>query len=411
MTGLWRFSTLLIFLSFSIFSILVSCSTSESVAVEAAVPEEPKATMSVDTSEKEINTEPGQSVRFSGLPEDSLEKVAALWADGRAEQARRWFWSDDVRALKNGLRSDEWSMWRGRLYIQGWNGPELGLAGDNVSAVLADGDDIWLGTWTGGLSRYSTPVQQNINWDPGMPSLAVRTVNRILRDGEILRVVRYGGMETYDFRSSRWHTEHNLPVSERLQDYFVADDRHYLASLGQGLWMEGDYGWTQLLQPGLFINRIEKGTGREILVATMDRGVYIYNPQTGHWQRPENRQLRNANVTSVILHESLLIGGTYGGGAFFWDRETGEVGFFDEGILGDAWVLAVADQGDWVYFATFGAGLNAWNTDTGAWDRLGISEGLPVGDIASLDVADDGSLWAGTLGGGIVRFQKGIHGE
>ena len=336
--------------------------------------------------------------------EDPYTELERLWTSGRLDDARLLFRSA-------GLEGDRRRLWRSRLYMEHWSGSDMGLAGENVSALLAHRDDLWLGTWTGGLSRFSRPLDTPRAFDPGLPSLAVRTVNRILQDGTRVTVVRYGEIVSYDRRSARWRSMPGLPVSERLQDYRRHLGTEYLATLGDGLWRNGGTGWERLRNPGLFINRIESGNADELLVATMDRGLYVFDPAGELWERPPDEGVRYVNVTSVRAVGSLVVAGTYGDGAFVWDRSDGSVRLLDERQLGDRWVLALAERDGWVYFATFGAGLTAWNIATDRWESFGIGDGLPTADLASLAVDEDGALWIGTLGGGIVRMEQGIHGD
>ncbi|MDF1568109.1 MAG: hypothetical protein RQ801_04455 [Spirochaetaceae bacterium] len=285
------------------------------------------------------------------------------------------------------------------------------MSGENVSALLSDNDDVWAGTWTGGVARLSRPLDDSVTWDPGNPSLAVRTVNRIRKQNEQIWLVRYGALERYSLRTSTWIREADLPVSERLQDVFLSGNNVYLGTLGKGLWEKSGRNWDFIPQPGIFITKLEPGIGTEILVCTMDRGLYIFEPISGTWSRPPDDRLKESNVTSAVATGDLIIGGTYGSGAFIWDRSTSEVRFIDESRLGDPWVLAVAQSGDWFYFGTFGAGVNAWNTSTDVWDRISLPEGLPSADIAVINTDMDGAIWVGTLGGGIIRVETGIHGH
>ncbi len=342
---------------------------------------------------------------------DPFSDVAGLWYEGLAEEARARFMSADVKLLKESSRSDEWFFWRGRLFVQSWSGSALGLSGENVSALLSDGDDIWAGTWTGGLIRLSEPLGTHTVFDPGLPSLAVRTVNRITSNGDRIWIVRYGSLEHYDKRSGKWSVEQNLPVSERIQDISFFDGNMYLATLGHGLWVKKKRSWERIQYPGLFINRLETGSDGELLVSTMDRGLYIYKSDAAQWSQPPPGLLRETNVTSMMRFDNHIFGGTYGKGAYIWDTDSTEVKYFGAEQLGDPWVLAVSESGGRYFFGTFGAGLNSLDAESGTWDRIGLAEGIPSADIASLISDDNGNLWAGTLGGGIIRISSGIYGD
>jgi len=334
-----------------------------------------------------------------------IDEVRQLWYAGYYEDARQHF------DLKPDVKNDEWRLWRGKLFIEQWEGSELGLAGENISALLSDKDDIWAGTWTGGLVRFSEPLGTYTVWDPGLPSLAVRTVNRILSDGKTISVVRYASIENYNKRTGEWHAETGLPATDRLQDLCIIGKKTYLATLGYGLWEKTVRGWSQIDFPGLFINRLEQGAENELLIATMDRGLFILDTESGSWIQPPQGKLRASNITSLIRSGVSIVGGTYGDGAFIWNTVSSEVNVFGRDILGDPWVLSVIEEGNRYIFGTFGAGLNILNEDFRDWDRISLQEGLKSADIASLTEDDSGNIWAGTLGGGIIRISGSIYGD
>jgi serine/threonine protein kinase/ligand-binding sensor domain-containing protein len=66
-------------------------------------------------------------------------------------------------------------------------------------------------------------------------------------------------------------------------------------------------------------------------------------------------------------------------------------------------VNAITSQGDTLWAGTNG-GLVAWNRSDGSYYKYTTLDGLPDHNIFTLLVASDGNLWAGTEGGGVVRF-------
>ncbi|PIE04596.1 MAG: hypothetical protein CSA76_03400 [Spirochaetales bacterium] len=341
---------------------------------------------------------------------DPFDELAWLWQTRRLQKARARFWMPDVESFRNTERSEEWNLWRGRLFTRLWSGSDTGLSGDNISALLSDGDDIWAGTWTGGIVRISEPLDDVFTADSGEASLEVRTVNRIRRSGERIWVVRYGSVDSYNLRTSAWKRLNNLPVNERLQDIIVTDGRLLLATLGDGLWEKTKAGWRRIPDPGLHINSLDAGDNNEIFISTMDRGLYILNTASNTWSRPPSGLLTTCNLTSVDAEGALLCAGSYGSGAFLWDRRNNTVRHFDSDVLGEKWVMDVLISGGRVYFATFGAGLYAWDRAAGKGKSFNISHGLPTSDAASLAMGSQGSIWVGTLGGGLIRIHEGYFG-
>ena len=388
----------------AILSVLVSCTTGIGTVSE-----------DLETGTPLGAGPEGETADYGGSPrratEDPLDELRQLWESGRLEEARSRFHRPDIRPLAFGSRRDEWSIWRGRLFISHFSGAQMGLAGENISGVFVDRDDLWVGTWTGGVARLSVPLKSSETFDPGLPSTAVRTVNRIRKVSEGIAVVRYGTVELYDFRDGTWETVMGLPVSERLQDLLSLGNRTYLGTLGRGLWIsQGGGDWERVPAPGLFITRLEHGPGDTIFVATMDRGLYLYDVNTGSWQRPPGEWLRSVNVTSVLEYKGRFIGGTYGDGAFLWDPQTGEITMIGVDLLGDPFVLSVLEYRGRIYFGTFGGGVRTWVPEIDEWDAISLAEGFISADVASLAAGPE-SVWVGTLEGGVMRIHRGIYGD
>ena len=344
-------------------------------------------------------------------PEDPFDELHGLWKAGRLDEARRRFHFPDIRRLSQHARRDEWLLWRGRLFLSHLSAADLGLAGDNISALLVDRDDLWVGTWTGGVSRRSLQLETSHTFDPGLPSADLRTVNRFRRIPFGIAVVRYGAVERYNTRSGLWESWDGLPAAEGLQDILQAGRYTYLGTLGGGLWAaEGSGEWKRVAEPGAFITRLEEASEERILIAAMDWGIFIHNPAADSWLRPPDEWLQSANVTSVTEYNGQIIGGTYGEGAFVWNTRTNDITRFGKERLGDSYVLAVAEVDGRIFFGTFGGGVRVWTPDTEEWDTVSLDDGFLSADTASLAVGA-GNIWAGTLKGGVVSINRGIYGN
>jgi len=402
----FRYRKLLIsmFLVAAVFLCQISCVTDSSLS-DAPVEKE-VLLINHNSDNPDSAPENDKSINNSDIKKTNsaiLEDVRDLWIQGFYENARERF------NLDSSEKDDEWHFWRGKLFVEQWSGLSLGLSGENISALMSDNDDVWAGTWTGGLIRFSEPLKDSTVWDPGLPSLAVRTVNRILLDKNTVWIVRYASLERFEKRTGKWFSESSLPADDRLQDLCIIKNDSYLATLGYGLWIKKRRTWNKLEFPGLFINRLEKGKEDELLIGTMDRGLYLYNTADGSIIRPPPGLLRKANITSLIRSDRYIIGGTYGEGAFIWDTLSSEVQLIDSERLGDPWVLCVNQSEDKFFFGTFGTGLNSFDIKTGKWDRIGLAEGIISADIASLMKDESGNIWAGTLGGGIIRISGSMY--
>jgi len=392
--------------SFSFFSCSTSKSKENSTVISNSVDE-----IHRDMGEKSAvhMDEVDSEVEFSESNDHLLTEVDILWKGDKREEARHLFEEIDKERLSPGWGKPQWKYLRGILFVEKWSGAELGLAEENISSLLVDRDDVWIGTWTGGITRLSDPLRSHTLRDAGLPSLAIRTVNRIRRYRTSIWVVRYGSLERYDTRSGIWETVNDLPVSERLQDMCILDSKIYLATLGRGLWVKEGNEWSIVPVPGNFITNLELGHDEELIVATMNKGLFLHNPGENTWIHPPSDVFGGVNVTSALRSGDRVVGGTFGEGGFIWNTETSEVLWFGLEELGDLWVLSVAELGDSLLFGTFGSGVSYLNTIDETWGGVSIEEGLPSADVSSLSVDTRGNIWAGTLGGGVAKIPGDIY--
>jgi len=390
-------------------SLFFSCSTSKSEKNDTVISDsvdEIHRNMGKNSAEHSADSEMEASRPVDYL----LTEVDTLWKKDEREEAKRLFDEIDKEDLSSGWEKSQWSYLRGLLFVEKWSGSELGLAEGNISALLVDRDDVWIGTWTGGITRLSDPLRSHTLVDAGLPTLAIRTVNRFRRHKASIWVVRHGTLGRYDTRSGLWELVEDLPVDERLQDLCILDNKIYLATLGRGLWVKEGNEWNIMPTPGSFITKLEPGDDGELIVATMTKGLFLYNFREEVWIRPPLDILRKSNIASILRSGDRIVGGTFGDGGFVWNTKTSEVLWFGLEELGDRWVFSIAELDGALLFGTFGSGLSYLSLTDGTWDRVSIEEGLPSADITALSVDSRGNIWVGTLGGGVAKVSGDIYG-
>ena len=405
--------------------LLFSCNTTPvpQPEPESDISEKHKPEITADNINKSFpETENKQHPDNSGVSQtqspDPLEEVRKLLYAGLIQKARERFREKDAAALESGERHFEWALLRGQLYIQSFKAESAGLADINISRILIDKDDLWIGTWMGGVSRYSIPLNQYTLFDRGEPSLNVKTVNRIASDGNSIIILTYGNLYIYNKRSSEILRINNLPVKEKLQDYLVFNSRSYLATLGYGLWVKADDEWEKVNIPDNFITSLGIYNDRYIIVGTINNGVFLYNTVNGSLLNPTEPDFSRMNITAFDTDSDNIICGTFGSGAFLWNPNTGITERIVPENFDINWILSVLVSGKTVYFATFGNGITAWNMEKNLWDKISVEEGLVSPDVSSLSVAarsdnssnNEGVLWAGLIGGGFLKIDRGIHG-
>jgi ligand-binding sensor domain-containing protein len=308
--------------------------------------------------------------------------------------------AESYRALSKRLRWDFFS------------GSSLGLGDENISTLRADGDDIWIGTWNGGIARYSMASGEIVSY----PLAA--TMSRCIEVAE--RRIWVGtaeGLSWFSKASARWDSveEFRIPEVMKVQALANCGDELYAGTLGNGLFRLKGGAWEPVDyegMPGNFITCLYAEPGeKRLFIGTMTMGLLIYDRTTGRisslWDgHPE---FEGANVTSILRDDNGRTWiGTYGDGLYMLPRDGGKVRHFSKasGEIVDDWVLSACETAMGIYFGSFGGGVSVLDKSSGNWRRIGLGDGLPSLDITAI-AAGGSYLFFGTLGAGVCRYYEG----
>ena len=155
---------------------------------------------------------------------------------------------------------------------------------------------------------------------------------------------------------------------------------------------------------GANVLSITHSHGGSIWVGTEGAGLYRF--RDGRWtQFSENDGLANPFVWSVSEDaQNRLWVGTWGGGLYFEHSNRFERVPGLEDLTSP--VLAILHGHNAVTWIGTDTGLLRYQA--GAITRLGEKQGLVLPDVRALAEAPDGTLWFGTMGGGLGRLQNGV---
>ncbi|UCF99289.1 MAG: hypothetical protein JSV89_07045 [Spirochaetaceae bacterium] len=360
-----------------------------------------------------------QTVNLSGNPvsADIWLRLAeiALFRRSDAEAARNFLLN--YRSSVGAQRSQsESSRLLDRLSRRlRWNtlAPEqFGLVDANISALQADGDDLWIGTWNGGICRYSQGRQESTVFESGGESLIPRTVRSIEVSASRVWIGTYQGLFQYTKSSSRWQ---RIPFfDEKVEALCWVEGTLYVGTLGRGLWRSVDGGWERIGWgglPGDFINCLV-ASGDHLLIGTLNLGLVILNLTTEriHSFDSLNPNLAARNVISLLVEDdNTLWIGTYGEGLYRWRRQQNTIEHFSRasGHIADDWVLSAQRAESGLYFGTFGGGVSRYLPEEDSWQRIGLSQGLAALDISTVTYTAP-HLFFGTLGSGISVLDESL---
>ena len=291
---------------------------------------------------------------------------------------------------------------------------QLGMGDGNVSAIATDGDDVWVGTWTGGLVRHTRSTGRRQVFREGPESLLSRRVRVIHAVGGYVWVGTDEGLSVYALSSSRWRQEPVLGGGEPSPVVAIVDAGGvvYAGTLGQGLWRHDGSGWSRVGHeslPGLFINTLLV-VDRTLWIGTIDLGLVSLDLRTGTLRSFDevNPALGPQNVTALLAEDDATLWiGTFGAGLYRWEADTNRITHFSAatGQITDDWILAAAAGDAGLYFGTFGGGAVRYDPHRETWTAISLEQGLTSLNVAVVAAAR-GRIYFGTLGAGVAILSE-----
>ena len=322
------------------------------------------------------------------------------------------------RIIPSNLPVSESSLYREmsvRLLWSTISPPVLGLEDANISSLTVDGDDLWVGTWNGGVSRYSVSSSHADPFPLPAFSRSIEIADRRVWIGTA------EGLDWYGKSSGRWGAEgpFQSPTPRKVQVVRQAGGSLYAGTIGDGLFRRGDAGWEQVSDgdlPGKFITCIAADAGgRRIFIGTMNLGLVIYDPRTGAMSTLAETvpAFTSENIGTILADsEGRVWIGTYGDGLCMWWPSKGTLRHFSKATkeISDDWVLASCETDRALYFGSFGGGVGVYLKETDSWKRLGIRDGLASLDVTAIAWRRP-YVFFGTLGAGVSMYDEEANAE
>ena len=338
----------------------------------------------------------------------------ALYHAADPSKARAYFERIDSRNLP----AAETSLYRAmniRLLWSVLSADLLGIHDSNISCLRVDGDDLWVGTWNGGVARYQISSGQ-------IDSFAGPSFSRSIEISD--RRVWIGtaeGLTWYGKGTARWGREGDfgLPAASKVQVVRATTAGLFAGTLGQGLFRRGDGGWDPVSDgslPGKFITSLAEDAVRgRLLIGTMNMGLVTMDLRNGAMSvlSESAPDFVAENITTILpAADGTIWIGTYGDGLFSWRPDSGALKQYTKAgnHLADDWILSSAETDRALYFGSFGGGVSVLSRKQGTWRNIGISEGLTALDIPAIAWRAPYVFFA-TLGGGVYAYDEAADGS
>lgn len=289
------------------------------------------------------------------------------------------------------------------------------VGNSNVKAILADGDVMWIGTG-GGAIRYDLTTDEHRLFDvrSGLLSNGVFHLSKI---GGRLAVGTYGGgLSIFEAESQTWS---NYNIQHGLADAFVYD---VLETTGGDVWIAtwsganrvrgarlDDRGaWDTFTVentdgglPNDWVYGLREGLNGDIWMAT-EGGVALY--RAGRWTNWQHDDGLGAPYDQV--REQIEFKRDPAKESSHHARQKVEQGLTGVDVAYNPnYIVALEVTGDGTVWAgTWGGGLARW--DGSRWHNYSVSEGLPSNHVWMLRRHPEGGLWVGTSQG-LAHMQDG----
>jgi len=264
-----------------------------------------------------------------------------------------------------------------------------------VSTLALDRDDLWIGTWNGGLARLSLITGEWLVLEKPKSQIAPVRLLKVTR--WFVYVFKEKGFSRYSKVTWGWKDFTYPPdwSGLRIQSVSVQDEEKlWVAHLGQGLWSWDAGQWSPANEGGvsLFVNSVVLDAQGRQLVGTQDRGLWIRDQ--GVWSPVKDGP---TNISAIALSPTgdLWAVGTWGEGLWLvrnqiwqrltrtdfvtgidWNGESPWWGTVDQGLLHgsqqlsalgvrdglqDVGVTAVVTRAGKLYWGTMGQSIGVWS--------------------------------------------------
>lgn len=272
-----------------------------------------------------------------------------------------WIGTDDAGVIRFGSQGVK------THYLPGKSSNSLSY--QNIHALLCDGNEVWIGTYSKGLDRLDTRSGRFRHYnssDCGLPDISVYA---LLKDSE----------------GRIWAgTPHGASIYRSETDSFVLVEETKDADIR--CIVEDAYGF--------------------IWLASCNRGLFKFDPVNGRWERysrgSEGRYNIKTDLITTLKSDSSgkLIVGTDGYGIALYDYTNACVDFLDLPILSGTTVNSIESSGSFTWIST-NAGLLRANLRSGDCKMFTTEDGLQSIQFCpnSSLKASDGTLWFGGING------------
>jgi len=277
---------------------------------------------------------------------------------------------------------------------------QIGYKDPNVSAILVDKDNIFIGSWNGGLIQYNY-ILEKYSYYAG-ESLSSSNIRYLYNDGRYIYIGTDDGLNYYDKRDGRFRFFEETKGTS-ISSIVADGDNLYIGTLGQGLIIYNKkdkkfYGNSKELLNNVAYLYIFDDT---LAISTYSGDLYFYNNE--NFSRIDSIKI-NSPITSINKIGDNLWYSSYGEGIVKYSLKDKKYVYFStkNGRIKDDYILCSGYYTGKIYFGTLGNGIYIYDIELEKWDLFEISNyyyGVSIKNI----VFSDNVMFIGTLGEGVLK--------
>ena len=279
----------------------------------------------------------------------------------------------------------------------------------NVKGMLADGELVWVGT-SGGVIRYELKTDNYKLFDVSNGSLLSNGVFHLSKIDEKIFVGTYGGgLSVLDTDSNTWK---NYNIPDGLADQFVYDAQKVAngdiwiatwsgANRIKGGDLDNPENWetynvdnTNGGLPNDWVYGLEEGKDGEMWFATEKGLAHFKNGKWKNWQHEHG-----LGVAYELVKEDIQFSRDPGNASRHHAQQKEEQGLSRVNVAYNPnYIVSLeVDNNGIVWAGTWGGGLAKY--DGTKWTNYSTKDGLPSNHVFSLYKDPQGMIWAGTSHG------------
>jgi two-component system sensor histidine kinase/response regulator len=265
--------------------------------------------------------------------------------------------------------------------------------GHVISSLSEDGQgNVWMGIEDNGVCLWNRKTHTLTNYGKGTEGAfrpSSDNVQAILWDEGMLYIgLAGGGMDIVNPATGSLHNYRSGSFGPRSFDnnvYAFWKDRRKVLWVGtsRGLFLFDTR--KKSARPvkeitDTKVNCITEGTGGEVWISTLGKGLFRYNPQTGRWKRyahlqPDSTARYTNRVTTLAAEAQNLYVGTQGSGLWAYDAQADRFSPIAAHELGDKYIFRILPHGQNLWITT-NKGLFCYNRDAQTLKHYTSEDGL-----------------------------------